>query len=202
MARGYVDGAPVEAGCPRAWGPALAHAAPASIAVEWTGPTELDVNMDEPSLCWRLSMSQTLPLAVLNRLHAPMPLWTWRRRWLVAVREHVLKLLGLGPVSMSGSAPTDEHLVAVLGRMYWIDRASAKLDGRDLGTPVVLDQCPTIGGWPLPRRGVFAIGEAHASIGNRQQYEQLRQATVGAPISRTAYPVPRRRPDRWPGRRR
>lgn len=175
----YVDRAPVEAGCPRVWGPALDHAGPASIDLEWTGPAELEVRIDRPALRWRMAMVQTLPLAVLNALHAPMPLWTWRPRRLVALRERALNLLGLGPISMSGIAPSDEHLVAMLRRMYWIDRSSAQLDDRDLGGPAVLDRCPTIGDWPLPRRGVFAIGEAHGTIGNRHEYEQLRRATVG-----------------------
>lgn len=159
----YVDRAPVEAGCPRVWGPALTHAGPAAISTDWVGPNELEVRMDDPRLRWRLAMSSTLPLRVLNALHAPMPLSTWRPRSLVALREWAARLLGLGRVSMAGVAPTGAHLVAVLRRMFWVDRSSAELDGRDLGHPVVLDRCPTIGGWPLPRRGVFAIGEAHSS---------------------------------------
>lgn len=175
----YVDHAPVEAGCPRAWGPALAHAAPATIDLDWVGPNELEVRMDRPSLRWRLAMSRTVPLAVLNGLHAPLPLSTWRPHWLIRLREWGLRLLGLGPVSIAGTAPVGERLVAVMRRMYWIDRSTARLDGRDLGEPVVLERCPTIGGWPLPRRGVFAIGEAHGTIGDRDEYEQLRRATLG-----------------------
>lgn len=176
----FVDLAPVEAGCPRAWGPALEHAGPASIHVDWTGPNELDVRMDRPQLQWQLSMSRTLPLALLNLLHAPLPLSTWRPRALVAAREWVARLLGLGAVSMAGVVPTGERLVAVLRRMFWVEHATARLDGRDLGGPVVLDECPTIGGWPLPRRGVFAIGEAHATIGDRGQYQQLREEALGS----------------------
>lgn len=174
----YVDRAPVEAGCPRVWGPALTHAAPASIGVGWVGPDELEVRMDEPPLRWSLAMHRTAPLAVLNALHASMPLWSWRPRWLVALRESVVRLLGLGAVSMSGASPSGEHLVAVLRRMYWIGRSTATLDGRDLGEPVTLDDCPTIGGWPLPRRGVFAIGEAHGTIGDRSEYERLRRTAA------------------------
>lgn len=175
----YVDLAPVEAGCPRVWGPAVAHAGPASIGVDWTSPATLDVRMDRPELHWRLSMSRSLPLAVLNRLHAPLPLSTWRPRWLIALRERAVRVLGLGAVSMSGTAPTGEQLVAVMRRMFWVDHATARLDGRDLGEPVVLDRCPTIGGWPLPRRGVFATGEAHATIGDHEEYRRLRHEALG-----------------------
>lgn len=171
----YVDVAPVEAGCPRVWGPSLAHAGPAAIDLDWTGPNQLEVRMDRPALRWRMSMSRTLPLRLLNALHAPLPLSTWRPRGLVTLREWAVRGLGLGAVSMAGTAPTGQQLVAVMRRMFWVDHATAQLDGRDLGAPVVLDQCPTIGGWPLPRRGVFAIGEAHATIGDPDEYQRLRR---------------------------
>lgn len=175
----YVDVAPVEAGCPRVWGPALAHAGPASIHVDWTGPDALEVSMDRPALRWQLSLSRTWPLTLLNALHAPLPLATWRPRGLVTLRERVARWLGLGAVSMAGTAPTGEQLVAVLRRMFWVEHSTAQLDGRDLGAPVVLDRCPTIGGWPLPRRGVFAIGEAHATIGDPDEYRRLRRDLPG-----------------------
>lgn len=172
----FVDRAPVEAGCPRAWGPALATAAPAAIDVAWTGPAQLEVRMDRPRLRWRVSMAATRLLRVLNVLHRRMPLWTWHYRPLIRLREAALRALGLGPVRLSGTAPVGVPLVAALDRMYWIDRSTASLDGRDLGAQVVLDDCPTIGGWPLPRRGVFAIGEAHGAIRDHHEYEQLRSS--------------------------
>lgn len=171
----YVDRAPVEAGCPRVWGPALVHAGPASIDANWIGPHELEVRMGRPALRWQVAMSQTWPLMLLNKLHAPLPLSTWRARWLVALREQALRMLGLGPVSLSGIAPVGERLVAALRRLYWVESSSAELDGRDLGRAAVLHRCPTIGSWPLPRRGVFAVGEAHGTIGDGGEYERLRQ---------------------------
>lgn len=175
----YVDQAPIEAGCPRVWGPALTSAANARIGLDWTGPARLTVTMDDPTLTWQLELGRTPVLAALNAIHRHLPLWTWRLRTLVAARERLVRWLGLGSTSMSGAAPTGEHLVAVLRRMYWITGSAAHLDGRDLGRPVTLDGCPTIGGWPLPRRGVFAIGEAHTTTGDREQYEGLLERTTG-----------------------
>lgn len=163
--RQYVSDAPVEYGCPRQWGPALEHAASASVTVTWDGPMRLRVHMDEPSLDWELEVEASVPLRVLNLLHGRLPLTTWRPRVLVAAREWVARALGLGAVSMSGVLPTDGHLVAVLRRLYWVRRSTAILDGRDLGGLVELPSCPTIAGWPLPRRGVLAVGEAHATPG-------------------------------------
>ena len=159
----YVDGAPLEHGCPRVWGPALEHADRADISVSWTGSASMTVTMDRPALTWRLDLDQSPALAVLNMLHARLPLATWRAAGLVRAREWVARWLGLGPVALSGVAPTGAHLVAVLRRLYWVRDSRATLAGRDLGRPRVLRQCPTIDGWPLPRRGVFAIGGAHAT---------------------------------------
>jgi hypothetical protein len=116
---------------------------------------------------------------VLNAVHARLPLATWRRPRLVALREWAVRLLGLGTVSLSGTAPAGQHLTAALDRLYWVGASSAELDGRDLGSGVVLDTCPTIGGWPLPRRGVFATGAAHGTIEDPDEYARLRRATVG-----------------------
>lgn len=159
----YVDRAPLEHGCPRVWGPALARAEQARISVSWTDARSLRVTMERPSLEWELLVGQSPTLALLNLLHARLPLATWQPRLLVRAREWVARGLGLGPVALSGAAPTGAHLVAVLRRLYWVRDSRATLEGRDLGHPTVLARNPTIGAWPLPRRGVFAIGEAHAT---------------------------------------
>lgn len=175
----YVDRGPVAAGCPRVWGPALDHAGAATIEVDWVAPSQLVVRMPRPALRWRVSLSRTLPLRVLNAVHGRLPMATWRHPRLVALREWAVRLLGLGTVALSGTAPAGQHLTAALDRLYWVEASSAELDGRDLGGDVVLDTCPTIGGWPLPRRGVFAIGAAHDTIEDPEEYAALRRATVG-----------------------
>ena len=175
----YVGDAPVEAGCPRVWGPVLTKATAARVDLDWTDRMRLEITMQDPSLSWQLQLQETPTLAALNAVHGRLPLWTWRFRPLVAAREFVARWLGLGSTSMSGRAPTGEHLVAVLRRMYWVQGSSAHLVGRDLGCPIVLEQCPTIGGWPLPKRGLFAVGEAHATIADRLNYERLRKRTLG-----------------------
>lgn len=174
----YVDRAPVEAGCPRAWGPALAVADNATIGLEWTGPTQLTVTMEEPELWWRLEFGRTLGLAALNALHGPLPLASWRPRFVVAIRERVAQFLGLGRAAMSGRAASGQHLVAVLRRMYWVVGSTARYEGRDLGEPVALDACPTIGGWPLPRKGLLAIGEAHVTTADKVEYDRLRAHAI------------------------
>lgn len=174
----YVDRAPVEAGCPRVWGRALSHAAAASISVTWTGPNAVQVRMDQPALEWSFEIQRTMPLALLNALNGPLPLSTWRHRSLIAVREWAARLLGLGQVHLAGMSPSDQRVVVAMKRMYWVDRSTASLQGRDLGSPVTLDESPRIGGWPLPRRGVFAIGEAHVTITDPGEYERQRDAAV------------------------
>lgn len=175
----YVDRAPVEAGCPRVWGPALEHAANASITVDWVAPDRLHVGMVEPSLEWDMTIQDSLLLRLLNAVNGRLPLATWRPRPLVAARERLASRLGLGPVSMSGTVPTGERLTAAVRTMHWIGGSRARLAGEDLGTAVVLAESPTIDGWRLPRRGVFAEAEAHVTTPDRHDYERLRRATVG-----------------------
>lgn len=176
----YVDGAPVEAGCPRYWGPAVEVAESADIDVTWTGPTSLLVTMDQPLLRWEVTVAEPGPLSVVNMLHGRLPLATWRPRSFVAAREWAARRLGLGALRMSGRVPAGQHLVAALRRMYTIPSATATLAGRDLGKPTTWRREPTIGDWPLPRTGVFAVGEAHATIRDRASYDRLRGGVTAA----------------------
>jgi hypothetical protein len=58
--------------------------------------------------------------------------------------------------------------------MYLIDRASAKLQGADLGIPLRVRPNPKIGDVPLPARGIFAIGQAHWEILDEAEYLRTR----------------------------
>jgi hypothetical protein len=60
-------------------------------------------------------------------------------------------------------------------RMYLVDQATAVLHGTDLGTPSRLRVNPTIGGVPLPARGVLAIGQAMRPIADPDEYGDARR---------------------------
>jgi hypothetical protein len=171
----YVDGDRLETACPRYYGAACAHTAFARIAVEWTGPASLRVTMDAPSLEWTLTASETPVLHAINAASPRMPLWTWHSAGLVRARETLAKrVLGMGDIKLSGTMPSGHVGTLMPERMYFIDAATAVLDGRDLGRPAFMRPNPRIGEVTLPARGVLAVGQAMWQILDPQEYARMR----------------------------
>lgn len=174
----YVDGARLETACPRYYGAACAHTGFARIALEWTGPASLHVRMDAPSLEWTLTAYETPILYAINAVSPLMPLWTWRSASLVRAREILAKrILGMGNIGLSGTMPSGHFGTLMPERMYFIDAATAVLEGRDLGRPAVMRPIPRIGGVTLPARGVLAVGQAMWQIRDPDEYVRMRAQT-------------------------
>jgi len=165
----HVDGEHLQTACPRYFGPACAHVGHARIRLEWTGTASLRVTVDEPELDWTLTARQTPILRVVNAISPRMPLSTWRSPRLVRAREVMAqRALGLGQIRMSGTMPSGHEGILMPQRMYFIDEASAVLDGIDLGGVTRVRPNPDIGGIPLPARGVLAIGQGAWQIPNNK----------------------------------
>jgi hypothetical protein len=171
----YADARRVELACPRYYGPACEYVGPARIELEWTGPRTLRVTMDEPALEWTLTASRSPVLELLNPLSAVLPLSSWRPRGLVRARELLAQALGMGRVQMAGVMPSGHRGLLMPKRMYLVNRSSAFLEGVDLGSPTRLAENPTLGGVPLPARGVLAVGQAMWPITNQQEYDAARR---------------------------
>ena len=171
----HADALHVEHACPRYYGPACERVAGASIGLEWTAPRTLHVTMDDPALDWTVTVARSALMGVLNPLSAMMPLSTWRPRSLVRARERLARALGMGRLQMSGVMPSGHVGVLMPRRMYLVHESTALLDGEDLGSPARLQQNPTIGGVPLPARGVLAIGEAMWHIRDADEYLAARR---------------------------
>lgn len=174
----YVDGARLETACPRYYGAACAHTGFARIDIEWTGPASLHITMDEPKLEWTLAAYETRILHAINAVSPRMPLWTWRDAGLVRAREILAKrVLEMGDIRMSGTMPSG-HIGTLMPQcMYFIDAATAVLDGQDLGRPTIAKPNPRIGEVTLPARGVLAIGQAMWQIRDTSEYARLRAQT-------------------------
>lgn len=172
----FVDGPSLETACPRYWGPVTDRSEFAAIDVEWTGPGELRVGVDEPRLEWTMSISAPSYLRMGNALAASLPLWTWKRGPLLRLREWaVRRILDLGDVRLAFTTPSGHDTVFVPEEEYAIHESAALLDGRSLGEPVRLEENPTIGDVPLPTRPSFVIGQVHLRIADRDEYERSRE---------------------------
>lgn len=172
----YNDGPSLETTCPRWWGQALRHADLTRIEVEWVEPNELRVQMKKPRMEWTMKMTATSLLKALNAASAVLPLWTWKPAPLLRLREWVArKFLDMGDLRFSFVTPSGQQAVIMPEQLYMIKESEAVLDGRDLGRPVWLQTNPTIGGVPLPRIGVFVIGQAYARISNPEEYRLTRE---------------------------
>ena len=156
----YADARRVGYACPRYYGAACDHVGAARIDLEWTGSHALRVTMVAPALDWTLTIARSPLTGLLNPLSAAMPLSSWRPRVLLRARERVAQAMGMGRLQMSGVMPSGHSGLLMPQRMYFVDRARASLDGVDTGTPARLRENPTVGGVPLPARGVLAIGQA------------------------------------------
>jgi hypothetical protein len=171
----YADAKHVEHACPRYYGAACEHVGPARIDLEWTGPRTLRITMADPSLDWTVTTARSPMLGLLNPLSALMPLSSWRPPALVRAREMLAQALRMGRLQMSGVMPSGHSGLLMPQRMYLVNRSGAVLDGVDLGRPTRLRQNPTIGGVPLPARGVLAIGRAMWPISDPDEFDSARR---------------------------
>jgi hypothetical protein len=175
----HVDGPRIETACPRYYGPACESTGFARIDLTWTAPASLRVVVDSPSLEWTLTASEPPYLRLLNAIGARLPMWSWQHEALLRPRERLARWLGAGDLKLSGVMPSGHVGTLMPQRMYFIDEAEATLDGIDLGRPARSDTNPSIGGVPLPARGILAIGQAAWEILDPAEYERTRSLALG-----------------------
>jgi hypothetical protein len=175
----HVDGPRLETACPRYYGSASESTGFANIDLTWTGPASLRVLVDSPSLEWTLTASEPRYLRLLTAIGARLPLWTWRHEALLRPRERLAHWLGAGDLRLSGVMPSGHAGTLMPQRMYFIEESEATLDGIDLGRPTRSDTNPSIGGVPLPARGILAIGQAAWEILDHAEYERTRNLALG-----------------------
>ena len=176
----FVDGPRFDTACPRYYGPATRQVRHARIGLEWTGSMALRVEMDDPRLVWTISLTETPLLKAMNRVSAPLPLWTWRPRALLRARGLMAgRLLSTGDIRLSGLMTSGHFGVLMPQRIYFITASKAVLDGQDLGEPVRTARNPRIGEFPLPARPTFAVGQVCWRIKDPEEYRRTREELRG-----------------------
>ncbi|HLZ25801.1 MAG TPA: response regulator transcription factor [Chloroflexota bacterium] len=155
-----VDGSELETACPRYYGAAVDRVAHARIALRWTGPRDLQVDVDQPALSWTVSIGRAPLLGLLNRRSErltdnPQP----SARTLKAREWIARRLLGMGrDMRLAGPTPNGYESVLLPRQLFFLRASHAVLEGIDLGTPVRLPDNPMLGTVPLPARPAFVVG--------------------------------------------
>lgn len=179
----FVDGPRIDTACPRYYGAAAEHSAPARITVEWPAPMTLSVEMDSPRLSWTATMTETPLVRVLNGISSALPERLWRTPAMLRTFERVGgRLFDLGDVDLSGRVPNGHFAILMPKRMFPVESSSARLEGVDLGRPSRSNVNPTIGALRMPARGIFAVGGGYFEIKDREEYESLRRELASGRI--------------------
>jgi hypothetical protein len=108
-----------------------------------SGDAELTIRVDRPRLEWTVWMREPSTLRLLNRVSQRLPLWTWRHSSLLKPREWMARGVGMGAITLAGPMPSGHVGVLMPQRIYLIDRAHARLEGANLGTPTRLRANPS-----------------------------------------------------------
>jgi hypothetical protein len=111
--------------------------------------------------------------AVSSRL----PVSSWRPRSLVRARERIARCFGMGDLQLQSVMPSGHTGRLVPEQMFLVDRSAARLDDRDLGRPVRLQENPSIGDLRLPARGVLVKAGAEWDILDPVEYARTRAQT-------------------------
>ena len=173
----YVDGPRLDTACPRYYGAACNYTGFGRLDLEWLGPVTLRVRLDSIDLDWVLTAVQTPLLRILNVVNDAVPLSTWRYPTMVHTRERMARALGMGGLRLRDRMPSGHVGTLMPQRMYLINDTAATLNGMGLGPPARLRDNPTIGDFPLPARGVLAVGQAVWEILDHQEYDLTRAET-------------------------
>lgn len=169
----FVDGPRLDTACPRYYGAAAEDERFTSITLDWPGPTDLSVEMDEPELVWTVSMADSALFDVLNVINSKVPEVLARTRPMTQVLEWVGdNVFDLGSIDLAGTAPNGQDAILLPRQLVPITSSSARLNGTDLGEPAKHPDNPTIGDLNLPARPVLAIGTGYFSIEDTVEYDR------------------------------
>lgn len=155
----YTD-VPPQLGCPRYFGSAVAEAVVRDIEIDWTGPRDFTVSIEnDPALNWRLSLAKTPVMRLMNAMGTILPDALWRQ-------EAVLKLMGkaatlvlkAGRLELVGQVPNRQRFLANPLLLWEIPSSTATMGDQDLGEVSPLAVQTRLGDFWVPQRGIFTIG--------------------------------------------
>jgi hypothetical protein len=148
--------------CPRYFGRDVARVERAPIAVECSEPRRVTVRVDEGRvLDWDIRLAATPATRCCDAVAGLLPAGLWRRRpVLSALAAATRPLLRAGRLSLHGHTSNGQWFRVNPKRIWLVTGGRAVLRGADLAAPGPLAEQAVLGGFRIPRRGLFAAGEA------------------------------------------
>ena len=146
--------------CPRYFGPALVAARQCDIDLTWSSPWSFDVRI-EGVLEWHTRLDHPPSTAFMSAIASRLPAGFWRRDTAVSLMSRAAgRMLGAGRLRMSGRVPSEQWFRVALQRVWATTEVEATLHGESLGPAGPIEKQRQMGGFPIPNRGLFAIGQA------------------------------------------
>jgi hypothetical protein len=149
-----------ERACPRYFGRALHRVVGEDVELSWEADLEVSVRVPEVRLQWGVRLGRdafTAGFSAGGRL-LPGSLWG-RERILRALERMGGRILGVGNLALSGTAPNGQRYWMAPRLLWRVVASVAVLDGEDLGSLSPLPEQARLGDLWIPNRGILAFGE-------------------------------------------
>jgi hypothetical protein len=141
--------------CPRYFGPALHSYRVDEIDITWNGAAELSITAVRARLHLALRLQGTPLTRVLGAASRAAPDSLIEQARFGAIAGNIL---GAGRMTLAGTAPAGQRFVIRPHALWRVSAAAAVIDGRDKGAVAVPFDQASLGGFLIPRRGLFATG--------------------------------------------
>lgn len=153
---------PPRQSCTRFFGVLASDSMQTAISITWLAPFRLRVTIPAVSLDWDVGVGSTLATRLMNAAGRLLPRAAWHSSAVLAAMGRVAgPLLGVGRVGLEGSVPNGQRFIANPRVLWAITDSRAVLAGENLGPPGPVRPQAHLGGFWIPQRGMFAIGQSY-----------------------------------------
>lgn len=152
----------VDAGCGKYFSEAVDRIHETPIRIVWMGANRFAVIVSaaEP-ITWHVQLEATRASRMLGRMAAGMPASVLRLPLLSRTLGSAAGgLLGAGALTLTGSTPNGFHFVAHPRALWLVAASGASIGVRPAGAVVPNTEDVRLGGFRIPRRGLFAVARA------------------------------------------
>jgi hypothetical protein len=148
--------------CSRWFGAGTTGSEEAEIDIAWDSPTDLHVSTRDGSLDWRLSLTTTPAMRLMNVMGAAMPMRAWKSEPILkAMGAVATRMLGQGRLELVGTTPNGQNFIANPHHIWQVASSTATIDGVDAGPIQALPDQAQLGDFWIPQRGIFAMGRVY-----------------------------------------